>query len=184
MTVEVYERWLPVADWEGWYEVSCRGRVRSVDRWVIHIGDNRRRFCRGRVLTPGLVRGYPFVGLTRPGVKRYIVTVHILVLRAFAGPPKPGEHGLHGPGGKQDNRWPENLYYGTRERNMGPDRVRDGTDSRGERSWSAKLTEAAVRDCRVRYAAGETQSSLAREYGVNPTTVRYAINGRHWAHVE
>jgi hypothetical protein len=44
----------------------------------------------------------------------------------------------HGPGGRLDNRWPENLRYGSRSQNLGADKHRDGTMAH------AKLDEAAV----------------------------------------
>jgi hypothetical protein len=40
------------------------------------------------------------------------------VLRSHAGEPGPGEETLHGPGGPQDNRWPENIRWGTHPENV------------------------------------------------------------------
>jgi transcriptional regulator with XRE-family HTH domain len=49
-------------------------------------------------------------------------------------------------------------------------------------SWS-KLTEEIVRECRARYADGESQSVLAREFGVSKPTMQHAIAGLTWRHV-
>jgi NUMOD4 motif/HNH endonuclease len=162
------ERWLPVAGYEGLYEVSDLGRVR-----------NRH----GRILKPlKTQRGYLSVKLpiTRGGpVRRYMI--HRLVGEAFLGPLPSGMQTRHGPGGKRDNRL-VNLSYGTPIENQS-DRVRDGTRHRGSAITMAKLTEAVVIECRRRYAAGEFQDVLAREFGVSQQTLSKAIRGVTWRHV-
>ncbi len=55
---------------------------------------------------------------------------------------------------------------------------------RGERVNTARLTEDQVRDIKTRIAAGGTDSSIARLYGVSPQAVhgiRTAVSGRHVA---
>jgi predicted DNA-binding protein (UPF0251 family) len=88
---------------------------------------------------------------------------------------------LHGPGGAFDNRL-ANLSYGTPTQNAA-DRIRDGSDLRGEQLPFAKLTAEVIAECKRRYAAGETQTALAREVGVHQATVCEAINGKNWAHL-
>ncbi len=199
MTLEVYERrllpvvyehWLPVVGWEDSYEVSCRGRVRSLDRW--------RRARLGWRLIPGQLMaqepdpdGYPTVRLRRPpdgsGKRRRVhVHVHVLVLLAFAGAPKPGEIARHGPLGPDSNRWPEDLCWGTRADNNGADRRRDGTIINGERVPNAILTEVIVLECRRRhYVGGEPIPALAAEHGVTRWTLGNAVrlNGKTWRHL-
>lgn len=175
------ERWLPVPDWGESYEVSDLGRTRSIDRWVER-KDGRRHPCRGRVLVQAPDKaGYLCVQLHRGG-RHVKVRVHLLVLVAFAGPRPPGQQARHGPGGQQDNRL-VNLCWGTAKENQA-DRLRDGTSSRGEQHGIAKLTEAIVRECRSRYAAGESHYALAREFGVESPTMHRAIHGLSWAHVD
>jgi len=68
------ELWRPVDRWAGYYEVSTRGRVRSVARVVVMSNGARRRVP-GRLLkltTPrGAHRGGggPRCSLSRPGAK-------------------------------------------------------------------------------------------------------------------
>lgn len=47
-----------------------------------------------------------------------------------------------------------------------------------------KLTKDAVRSIRQRAANGETGVSIARDYGVHPTTIQRAISGTRWKNVE
>lgn len=171
------ERWLPVVGWEGLYEVSSLGRVRSLPR----APRPGRRGYSGRILKPWLtVHDYKVVGLCRPGHQEHR-PVHRLVAAAFIGPCPPGQEVRHGPGGKLDNRASQ-LCYGTSAQNHA-DRHRDGISNQGERHGFAKLTDAIVAECRRRHAAGETQLSLAREFGVNKSVMHHAIWGITWTHV-
>ena len=170
------ERWLPVVGWERFYEVSSIGRVRSLPRLSV----NGRRWYGGKILKPWLTHGYEVVGLYRPGFHEH-KQVHQLVAAAFIGPCPPGQQVRHGPNGKSDNR-ASHLCYGTSADNHA-DRLRDGTSNQGERHGLAKLTDVVVADCRIRHAAGETQSSLASEYGVSKAVMHHAIRGTRWAHV-
>lgn len=176
------ERWLPVSGFEGLYEVSDLGRVRSLDRGIVvemWYGTTVRHYP-GRILKPNVgigTRGYPKVGLSRNSEHTGRL-VHQLVMEAFCGPCPPGMEVLHGPGGKLDARL-SNLRYGTRSENI-RDRTRDGQDNRGERCGRAKLTQAAVADIRLRVASGETQRSVAKGHGVHFATVNAIIMGRNW----
>lgn len=73
------ERWLPIRGYEGLYEISDQGRVRSVDRIVTHSsGTPMRR--RGRIRK--LIRGGLYVDLNRDGLTQTVV-VRRLVVEAF-----------------------------------------------------------------------------------------------------
>lgn len=73
-------RWIP--GFEGLYQVSTRGRVRSVDRWITY-PDGSKRFFKGRILKPTLDKyGYLLVTLSRDGKKRPF-KIHRLVAMAF-----------------------------------------------------------------------------------------------------
>jgi hypothetical protein len=123
------ERWLPVVGWEGLYEVSDLGRVRSLDRVTTNKNGVDRRFP-GRVLKlyDNKRLGRLELGLNRGGAKGGIhvrARVHILVLTAFVGPRPDGMEGCHGPAGGYDNRL-TNLRWDTHSENM-LDRTRHGT---------------------------------------------------------
>lgn len=125
------EQWKPIPDWEGLYEVSDQGRVRSLDREVA--GRNRygeiTRTLRGRVLkAPPNSDGYLMVSLCRDGspVSR---KVHVLVAVAFLGERPEGMDVCHNNGNPADNRL-LNLRYDTRAENI-TDAVRHGTHNNG-----------------------------------------------------
>lgn len=78
---------------------------------------------------------------------------------------------------------PEHLFLGDQEANMG-DCSSKGRTTIGERSASAKLTEADVLTIRACYAAGGvSQGALAREYGLCQATVSELLRRLTWRHV-
>jgi hypothetical protein len=177
------ERWLPVPGYEGKYEVSDQGQVRSVEH-IAHHRFGRGRFADkiitsrkpGRLLRPGIgSNGYPTVSL---GGKSH--TVHSLVLTAFVGPAPSGSECLHRNGIRADARL-ENLRWGTRAENCA-DMAIHGTRIRGESYSTAKLTNDAVRKIR-RLRGVVPQSELARRFNVSPAAVQAVHDGRTWRHV-
>ena len=117
-----WECWLPYPGFEGFYEVSDLGRIYSYPRHTTRGG------LRGARIS---VWGYHVITLSVNGI-HYERRVARMVLETFTGPCPPGQEACHGPGRPLDDRWP-NLSWGTREKNQGPDRVRDGTSNQGER---------------------------------------------------
>ena len=96
------EQWRPVLGYEGFYEVSNEGRVRSLGRWTATKGSGRR-WARGRNLRPAVGHaGHLRVDLSVYGKKR-LHSVHVLVLEAFVGPRPPGMHCCHWDGDPQNN---------------------------------------------------------------------------------
>lgn len=115
--------WWPVTGFEGLYEVSDGGQVRSLDRVVAHCHGSTKSI-KGRVLRPSVrADGRSCVSLKRDG-QRVIRAVHRLVLEAFVGPCPEGMEGCHEDGDPTNNRL-ENLRWGTHSSNM-LDRVRHG----------------------------------------------------------
>ena len=76
------EEWRPITGYEGMYEVSNLGRVRSVERYVLHSTEGVVSLKKGKVLRAGLRAGYPSVVLSKEGIHKSSL-VHRLVARAF-----------------------------------------------------------------------------------------------------
>ena len=111
------EVWKDIKDYEGLYQVSDRGNVRSVDR-INHIGS---RYS-GRILKPRYDKdGYLRVSLSKNGIKK-IKLIHRLVLEAFVENPSNLPEVNHLDEVKDNNElsnleWCDSRYnvnYGTR----------------------------------------------------------------------
>lgn len=109
------ETWKDIAGFEGYYQVSDQGRVRSLDRTIPHkrFGTVNRK---GRIIAPGSnPAGYVIYGLKREG-KTKGRTAHTLVLEAFVGPRPEGKEACHNDGDRKNNRL-ENLRWDTNSEN-------------------------------------------------------------------
>ena len=146
------ERWFAVPGYEGFYEVSDTGRVRSIDRYVA--GRYVKRLIRGKLLSQKLTnKGYPFVwlGLGEKGKSSYR-TVHRLVLEAFVGPAPEGAVACHNNDIQTDNRL-ENLRWDTRSENQN-DIVRNGNHVAANKTHCKRGHEFNEVNTRIRKCDG------------------------------
>lgn len=78
------EEWRPVIGFEGHYEVSNKGNVRSLDRTIFDLNGRRKRFIKGVALKPSKDKdGYCFVRLHSQGSGYTYFKVHRLVALIF-----------------------------------------------------------------------------------------------------
>jgi len=172
--------WKAVVGYEGRYEVSATGLVRSLlhqSRW----GPTLRP--RPRTLKPDLTKGYLRVTLARDG-RTERRSVHQLVLEAFAGPCPEGLEGSHKDGDRTNNIL-DNLCWETTSQNNLRKR-QHGTAQRGERGGRAKLTEAQVLTIRAEYRPGVRgygAQALGAKYGVDKASIQRIINRKTWTHI-
>lgn len=116
---DIKEEWRDVVGYEGYYQVSNFGQVRSVDRIIEHHG--YKQFWHGKLITknkynytkPNL---YILVSLNRGGVSN-IKGVHRLVAEAFIPNPENKEQVNHKDGNKHNNCI-TNLEWVTRSENI------------------------------------------------------------------
>lgn len=170
------EAWKPVIGAPG-YEVSTLGRVRSVDR-IVNTKNGQKRRYRGQPIAQALNnQGYPKAWITREG-GRVFALVHILVAEAFIGPRPPGGEVCHGDGDPL-NPSKENLRYASPKENA-KDKIIHGTHLERRRHPAAKLTDHDVAMIRDRLGAGDTERSIAGDYGVTRSNIAAISQGRSW----
>lgn len=184
--VDAGEIWKDIPGWEGWYQASSKGRIRSLPR--IAKAANRYgpsvRAYPGKVLklreaNPG---GHLMVGITREGVFR-AAPVHRLVCEAFHGLcPDNKQHCAHWDGNPANNA-PDNLRWATVKENS-EDARRHGTLRVGVDSNLAKLDEKSVLAIRAEYKNGGTSyRKLGEKFGVSSDTIYAIVKRRNWKHI-
>ena len=157
--------WNPVPTHPG-YSVNAQGEIRGPS---------------GRVLRPlRMPSGHLYVLTAKPSRPRKLF-VHRAVLLAFVGPPPSPSHEARHLDGNPQNNALANLAWGNRLQNMA-DKRQHGTQPKGERAVSAKLTEAQVREIRRIYGSASLRQ-LAARYGVSHTAIRRAALGIKWRSV-
>jgi hypothetical protein len=178
------EEWRQIPGWEGYYEASNFGRVRSVDRVIEQYNRNRERvhvFYPGRLLAQRETSfGYLEVGLCRNNKVTWR-RVHQLVCAAFHGEAPPTCEVGHRNGQRKDN-FASNLRWMTKLENAA-DRIAHDRHMPGERHANHKLTEQAVTEIlAARPLAYGVASSLGRKFGVHSCTIRRVAAGAAWRH--
>jgi len=179
------ELWRPVVGYEGVYEVSNIGRVRSLTRVVLINGRNRTypQHVPGILMAIYYREKRPCVHLRgRDKMHKYRRVYH-LVLEAFVGPRPDGYVACHNDGDTTNSKV-VNLRWDTQKANM-QDMKAHGTHVRGSRSVGAKITELEAVKIREIYSDGGTsQRRLAGMFGVSQSVIREIIIRKKWAFAE
>ena len=158
------EEWRSVVGYEGLYEVSNLGRVKTVKtgrikKFTSHCLDTR-----------------PFLQIWKNNTPK-IFRPHTLVLTAFIGPRPDGMECCHNDGNPWHNML-SNLRWDTAASNQ-KDRIKHGTTNRGENCGTAKLTQFQVDAIRK---DSRLQRVIAYEYGVLQSAISRIKSGKRWAH--
>lgn len=164
------EIWRSVVGYEGIYEVSNLGRVKSLDR--IDAGGRR---WKGRIMANQTQKtGHKTLRLCQQAAYENY-KVHHLVLHAFVGPRPNGMECCHNDGDPANNRL-ENLRWDTHKANSA-DRELHGQTIKGSQHVLAKLTEGQVLAIR---ADSRSNLAIAQDYGVSATTISFIKNRQRW----
>ena len=168
------ERWLPIPGYEGSYEVSDFGQIRSLR------GYKRRERIRKPVLRDD---GYFQVTLYMNRIGKAWL-VHRAVLFAFVGAPDQGHEAAHMDGNKGNNAL-ENLVWATSLENN-RHKVAHGTNGCGEKNAMSKITPEIVTEIRATYSRNSpsrTCKALAEKYGICFQHVWDIVKRRRWSHL-
>lgn len=111
------EKWLPLVGYEGYYEISDQGRIKSLSR--SHVCKNGRlRKVKERIKQCYLnIDGYPVTTLYKEAVGK-AKRVPVAVLEAFCGPRPSCEHVAMHLDNNKTNNFLSNLKWGTNSENV------------------------------------------------------------------
>ena len=175
------EIWKDIKGYEGLYQISNIGRVKSLDRIVKSRYDSTSLF-KERLLTPQRdTRGYKHVSLRKEGKSKH-KRVHRLIALAFIPNPENKPEVNHIDGNKMNNGI-DNLEWSTHSENI-QHAYQTGLNKgpQGAKNSHAKLTEKQV------YAIRDLKGKITpKEIGVIFKVTRCAIydihSGRSWGHL-
>lgn len=171
------EIWASIKGFEGIYEVSTLGRIKSLDR-PRRSASNRIYTQKGKILKQWQQKGYMYCDLRKPGIKLH-ARVHVVVLETFNCPRPDGMLACHNNGDSTDNRLC-NLRWGTPKDNA-KDAILHGRQRYGETCPKSKLTEAQVIAI---LESTKTNKETAKDFGVCKATVSHIRTGRNWPHLQ
>jgi hypothetical protein len=158
------EQWLDVVGFEGKYEISNHGNVRSAKTKQL------------KKITFAKNDGRPFLNLWKNNEQK-VVRPHRLVLEAFVEKCPEGMEGCHTDGNQQNNHI-SNLRWDTPKNNHA-DKIKHNTSNSGERCNWAKLTKQQVIAIRNDH---RLQRIIAEEYGVKQNQISRIKSGARWVH--
>lgn len=172
------EQWKEIAGYEGLYECSSHGRVRSVARVVI-CRNGRPKSIRLKILTPHFnTNGYLWVYLYKNGIKRFWL-IHRLIALTFVENPESKAFVNHRSGIKTANV-PDNLEWVTRKENVSHAFGTGLMSHAGEKNSQSKLTAEKVRGIRREYYKGCNVKALAAKYEISARRIHDVVAGRCW----
>ena len=172
-TTPTVESWRPIVGFDGRYDVSDHGNVRS---WRHRWG----RRSEPLPISPGVQSdGRRVVFLVDPHGKGINKKVHALVMEAFVGPRPEGKEVCHNDGDASNNRL-DNLRYDTHLANSA-DTVKHKRSPKGVRNGMNVLTPEQVLAIVADWETGQFyQREIAEKYGTARTTVNGIVHGYIW----
>lgn len=171
----IFETWKPIKGFEGLYEVSDQGRIKSLDRIIIDENGGRKRLFKGKILKPhNRPDNYQEVHLVGNGNNNFY-SIHRLVAEAFIPNPDNKPEVDHLNTDRKDCRV-ENLRWCTRKENM-----------KNKHTLTRMLDSKKGKSCSpiIQYSTYDNQpiawwnsiADCSRFTGITPTRIRSTIIG-------
>lgn len=175
------EIWKDINGFEGIYQVSTHGNVRSLDRFV-KIG-HKLRFNKGGMMAFTCdTDGYFQLSICKDA-KVYSVKVHRLVAETFIPNTDNKPIPNHINGLKQINHY-KNLEWSTHSEN-----TQHSYDTglhvplMGEKHQNSKLKDGDILEIRRLHSTGMSQCSIGRLYKVRQSMIGKIVNKLSWKHI-
>lgn len=175
------EVWKDIPGYEGYYQASTLGRIKSLERVEVTIIGSPKPI-KERILKPSIgTTGYYFLNLCKNRIPK-LWKVHRIIGLTFL--PKPDSYNVinHIDGNKLNNKI-NNLEWCTQAMNNNHSHKMGliKNPPRGELHSMAKLTNSQANEIRAKYKPWiYTMSMLSREYGVDSSIISGIIMGTRY----
>lgn len=164
------EVWRNIAGYEGFYQVSNKGRVKSL------------KWAGGKIMKLSEVGG-GYLGTNFYNHSLHAVRVHQLVAEAFI-PNSENKPCVNHIDGNKKNNCVENLEWATYSENILHAHRNDLIKAKkGSEVYNAKLTDEQVNYIRENYKPYDKNfggRALAKKFSVTPTTISLVVRNLHY----
>jgi len=178
------EVWKDIPEFEGLYQASTLGRIRSLDRRTISpLWNQETQIHKGKILMPVATRDgkYHKVGLSKNG-KYYQITVHRLIGKTFILNSEDKPMINHKNGIVTDNRVCNLEWVTDRENKIHAINILG--NGLGERNGSAKLTKEQVLNIRIlAQTLTNSHKEIAQMFHISRRHICTIVNRKCWRHI-
>lgn len=179
------EEWRFIKDTNNNYQVSNKGKVRSVYRVVVH-SDGKVTNHKSRILKQqNHKKGYKVITINTSGKKRTL-KIHRLVAECFI-ENKTNKNIVNHKDGNKENNNSCNLEWVNNQENVNhawANGLNKNVARKGSCNGQSILTEEQVLDIRSKYIPNIiTRKDLAQEYNVTVSCIKDILTRRSWKHV-
>lgn len=178
------EEWRDIKGYEGYYQVSNMGRVKSLERKI------KRSRCGDATIKSKILKlwdtkdYYPYAHLCVCN-KRKLIKIHRVIAETFIPNPENKPCINHINGKKNDNRV-ENLEWCTySENNFHAFRMGLNNNAKGEMSVNSKLKDDDIIEIkRLYFIEKKSLLEVSLKYGVCKGTIDEIIRCRNWKQIK
>lgn len=176
------EVWRDVLGYEGYYQVSNLGRVKSLTRKEPSRG-NSTRLRRGRFMKPKLTHDGYYEHALSKDKKRVFIRTHRLVLLTFEPIEDVKEFEVNHINGTKTDNLIDNLEWVTPKQNIHHSIEIGLQNPIGESNSNSKTTNEQVIQARLLKNQGKTYKEIADAVNIPVGRVKRIVNSYSWKHL-